>query len=479
MVRYTGDLDLRDSCLHVLSAFTFDYVEPSPAAAAAAPAGIVEGKIWSEHAASLVWLDDQPESWPRIFRNASLACGDVVKTYNSGGLARNTQSLAPSQWTSVRGNVHEHLRPRVWYFGVVRCVPRLSPTGYDALVGGCGGGGGGALDRVRVDLHLTNPRLGWEAEFGTDEALILPASAAFAVLFAGLLALQLLGYRRLRRRGNSAYALAGLSALVLAVLLAALACSLVELLLFAQNDFTQTLHEGASLLHNPLRLLASALGALGRVSAFGLVVVLALGWLIDRPALRAETLVPALALLCLQLASTMVDFARATHANFLDPWRSVFGVVAACAQAWLAAHALFATVGRWSPGGGGGHRRAGWAERRLEWREARQRQVYRVVAALCLLWLCSPVALVVIEALVAPWVRSSTVFLVEWSATALTGFGVVFLSHRVGALHEDDEGGGGGGGGAGGAHPRRSLEVAGFWDEDLEEETEGLLAFSS
>jgi hypothetical protein len=114
-------------------------------------------------------FDDEDKHWPRVRRNWNdLTCKDIKDAANTVVPLTSRLSYPATQLQQKMG-IHEHVRPRFWYFIFVNCGEAL----------------GGSLS---YKLHAWNPTQGYQAEFGIDRHNSLPLEILFTLLFAAVVA---------------------------------------------------------------------------------------------------------------------------------------------------------------------------------------------------------------------------------------------------------------------------------------------------
>jgi hypothetical protein len=82
--------------------------------------GQLKGTIKIEKPAYFVVYDDEPFSWSKIHGNSSLSCDWAITEKERGGPAKMKWKLLPGfTANSIYLLIHEHLRPRTWYFALI------------------------------------------------------------------------------------------------------------------------------------------------------------------------------------------------------------------------------------------------------------------------------------------------------------------------------------------------------------------------
>jgi hypothetical protein len=112
-------------------------------------------------------FDDEDEHWPRVRSNWNkLSCKLIKDSANT--VIPLSSPLKHSQFQHRIG-IHEHVRPRFWYFAFVNCGQELSGS-------------------VSYQLHAWNPIQGYQAEFGIDRRNSLQLDIVFTALFGAVVA---------------------------------------------------------------------------------------------------------------------------------------------------------------------------------------------------------------------------------------------------------------------------------------------------
>jgi hypothetical protein len=120
-------------------------------------------------------FDDENQHWPRVRRDwDSLTCEDFREAANTFYAVGPKLAAAPHEFHLTIG-VHEHVRPRFWYFTWINC-------------------GEGLPNSLSYELHAVNPLQGSQAEFSMDRRNPVPVELIFMFLFAGVFAVLLVLY---------------------------------------------------------------------------------------------------------------------------------------------------------------------------------------------------------------------------------------------------------------------------------------------
>lgn len=108
----------------------------------------------------LLLFDDEQKHWTQARKDwDSLTCDELI-SFASGAHRVSSPSGVFEQVVRIR----ERLRPRYWYFSFAAC-------------------GSNIMESLTYDIHLVNPQLGFQQEFGIDEEGSLWLQLMAAVLF--------------------------------------------------------------------------------------------------------------------------------------------------------------------------------------------------------------------------------------------------------------------------------------------------------
>jgi hypothetical protein len=114
-------------------------------------------------------FDDEDDHWPVVRGNwEQLTCQDFKDAANAV-VPLASRLASPQHELHQRIGVHEHVRPRFWYFAFINCGTPLPTT-------------------LTYSLHAWNPIRGYQAEFGIDQQNSLPLEIMYLLLFGGVFA---------------------------------------------------------------------------------------------------------------------------------------------------------------------------------------------------------------------------------------------------------------------------------------------------
>jgi hypothetical protein len=114
-------------------------------------------------------FDDESEHWPHVRSHWSeMRCEDF-KTAANTAVPLSARLWSPPHRLHTTIHVHEHVRPRFWYFAFINCgeaMPSSSSLSYS--------------------LHAWNPLQGDQAEFSIDQHNALPLDLLFMFLYGAV-----------------------------------------------------------------------------------------------------------------------------------------------------------------------------------------------------------------------------------------------------------------------------------------------------
>mmetsp|Transcript_120853 Transcript_120853/g.341711 ORF Transcript_120853/g.341711 Transcript_120853/m.341711 type:complete len:441 (-) Transcript_120853:264-1586(-) len=158
-----GELPATSDFAEFVGKFCYDY-KPT----LQLQAGTVALDVWRESPTKdagridFLMFDDEEKHWKNARKKwAWSSCQEKI---DDASIATTINLDSTNEHLTSAFDIHEHLRPRFWYFSFVACG--LKETG-----------------RIRYRLHVTNPAQDWQQEFSMDHLGLVKVYAFFAVAF--------------------------------------------------------------------------------------------------------------------------------------------------------------------------------------------------------------------------------------------------------------------------------------------------------
>jgi hypothetical protein len=112
-------------------------------------------------------FDDESEHWPHVRSHwGEMTCEDFKKAAN-WEVPLSPRLASPPHRLHTRVAVHEHVRPRFWYFVFINCGEAIPSS-------------------LSYSLHAWNPFQGDQAEFSIDQHNALPLDLVFLFLYGAV-----------------------------------------------------------------------------------------------------------------------------------------------------------------------------------------------------------------------------------------------------------------------------------------------------
>jgi len=263
-----------------LAKFCFDYTpDGSPE-----PGGWLDISLTpdADHSSDIELLiyDDQPESWPMIYKK-NVPCEERIEKAKNWApnelpkIYKPNWSMTNGRWTLPRVPIHEHARPRFWYIVASNCR-MFRNLGYD--------------------IQFINRGSKWNREFGVNVQGLNTLFVRFAIFYLIFLLVHLYGVRLAWESKGYIHPIITLISICICLQFIGIMLQLIHLIIYTENGM------GAPF----LSFVGELVCGLSRLSFTLLLILLAHGWTISTDEIKNRNVILAGMLVCFSIYFVLV-----------------------------------------------------------------------------------------------------------------------------------------------------------------------------